>query len=700
MRIPGVGGGQRNAFGNRGPDRLGPTQFDTRGMTAAQEGLADGAQRLAQAAGMVAARQQQVDEEGHALARAKATNAAMDYDERLSATMRELEARRLDGSLKTGDYENEARAALDDIVPPEMRELDPVGREQYTGMLKRSRMRADDSIRTLVGTAKREEWKGQLGLLRDNYGKSASDPNANPAIALAHFDSLEDEYQLAGMGGQFAKDRQEFMDGWFNNNARARFAAGRDDDAALGQLEHDLTADDGYYTGKLDANQRTLLLQQVLGRRDALSRRAQEAAGKAEAVAERALTQFESQIATGVMAPIDTMGVWQQAVGGGTPEQRERFDALLQGEAELRQVRKLAPEHQRAYLNELEVRQQADGATVTQVGNLRRLQSVIEADMKRLRESPLEHDAILNGRTVAPLDMQGLLSGDVSGLQQQFAERLVALTRIRRQFGPAAGNAPLLPQEASALASALSQSGTRGTSQLFGALSKVIPEPEAYRAAMQQIAPDSPVRALAGTLYARQRVGGSPDGAITAASVQGAYGDVAMYLLKGEALLNPSKEADRANGKSAAIPMPPPERMAKAIEQQIGKAFAGRARDYETAVQAVRAYYAAKSADEGDMKSELNPPRLQQAVRAVIGERARYEGQDVIPPWGMSADEFEDKAETFVQARLRAAQIEDPGDVALMNVRGRDGVFLLTRGMEPLVDRNGQPLIIRMGARR
>ena len=127
----------------------------------------------------------------------------------------------------------------------------------------------------------------------------------------------------------------------------------------------------------------------------------------------------------------------------------------------------------------------------------------------------------------------------------------------------------------------------------------------------------------------------------------------------------------------------------------VGSAFAGRADDFETTLQGVRAYYAAKAAEDGNVKGDLDLSRVADAVKAVVGEKVRFEDRDVLPPWGMTGTAFRDLAPILVRERLKAAGLEDPGDVSLMNIRGRDGLYLLVRGIEPMVDRRGIPLTMR-----
>jgi hypothetical protein len=171
---------------------------------------------------------------------------------------------------------------------------------------------------------------------------------------------------------------------------------------------------------------------------------------------------------------------------------------------------------------------------------------------------------------------------------------------------------------------------------------------------------------------------------------------VALTILRGESLLNLGKDG----GSAKPVNMPSPTDTQREIARQLGTSFAGRPDEFRIAVDAVNAYYAAKTSDSGDTKGLLNSERLADAIKAVVGERVTIEGRDVIPPWGMSAATFRDRADFYIQARLKAAGRPDPGGVSLINVRGQPSVYALVRDLEPLYDRNEppRPLVIRIGS--
>jgi hypothetical protein len=687
-RIPHVGG-TNSTFGNRGPDRIGPYKPNTSGMTAGQEALADAANTTLRVVGNLQAQRQQETEQ---LARAKATNAILDDELETKSIAQDISQKIADGSLPWSQAQEEFQTRLSQREPQEIDGLDPVAMEHYQGGIKRNRFAISATIDGVVETAKRADFKGQILATRDKLGKFASDPNADLDKIVAQGAALKDFAHAGGLGATFDKDQQEFSDRVFSDNAKARLVAGRDSMEALTQLEQDLTVKGGRYAGRLDADKTNALLSAVQVRKAQLETKAQHAADKGEATAARVLSKFEAQISSTVPAPMEVMTEWTEAMKAGTPEQQAEFRELLKGEVEVRQVLAQPPAQQRAYVQQLQAKQQREGATLAQQANLRRMESAVESSLKQLKEAPLEFFGQRTGQAIEPLDLQSLMSGDTETVKGQIAQRMDMLATIRKQYGDEAGNAPLLPQEASMLAGALAKAPPQAAVKLFGTLSKTFEDPVAYRAAMQQIAPDSPVRAFAGMIFAEQRATTLQPGSLFSGAVKANAGDIAKTLLEGEALLNKSKGDKAEDGKGAPFPMPSPSEMTTEFESVVGTAFAGRDGARETAFQAVRAYYAGSAAKSGDITGELDSKRVREAVRAVLGEPVDVNDSEVFPPWGMDEDEFTDKLES---AWSTQAQNLTPGapvdfdDYALR--QAGNGVYLVVAGNgQFLTDRNGK----------
>ncbi|WP_223621173.1 hypothetical protein [Lysobacter sp. ESA13C] len=688
-RIPHIGGTQ-STFGQRGPDR--PSQFNP-SVPNPGMGVA-GLQQVAGTIGQIA--QQQLDD-NEALARAKASNALLDHELQVKQRAEDLQQRISSGDLDWRQAEVEAKTAFDEIETPKIAGLGPADVERMQGGFTRNKAGGASAIRNVAESARRTEFRGQFDTALDSLGKLAGATGADIEKINAQAEAFAPIARQAGVESSAVQAKiQAFKDRNWTNQAIGRAIGARDSMEALAQLKHDLTAEDGYYTGKLDTDKRNAILSQVDTSMTRIEAKAQHQADRRDAIALRAVTQFQAQASSGVQAPLETMAQWAEAVKGTQYE--AEFQDMLKGEAEVQAVLNQPPTAQRAYLQQLEVRQRQQGATMAQQGNLKRLTTAVETNLRQLKDSPLEFFANRTGQAVPQLDIQALASGDAQALRTQIAERMTTLAAVRKQFGPETGNAPLLPAEAASLSAWLTKATPVMATRLFGTLSQAIADPAAYSAAMQQIAPDSPVRAFAGMVYAEQRSTTLEPGGIFSGAVKASSGDIAQTLLEGEALLNKSKGDKAADGKGAAFPMPTPKDMAAEFEVAVGAAFRGRPGAADAASQAVRAYYAGKAAKDGDLSGELDSKRMREAVRAVLGEPVDVNGADVFAPWGMDEDTFVDKLELSwaeTAKALPAGASTDFDDYTLMQ-RGNNAYYLVGAGGQFLTGKDGQPLQLKV----
>lgn len=684
-RIPHVGGTD-STFGQRGPDR--PSQFspDVRGVGADAAGLQ-------QVAGVAANIAQQYQQENEALARAKASNALLDHELRVQETTNLQRARLNRGEVDWRQAENEARTAYAELETPVIQGLNPADTERLRGGFRRNIAAGEASIRTAVIGARRADGEGQWTTLQDTLGKLNGQPGADTERINQQAEAFRPAALQFGIPAEkFDKELQSFKDRNWTNQAIGRAIGARDDLAGLNQLKTDLTANDGFYSNKLDTDKRNAILSQVETSMSRLEAKQQHQADRRDAIALRAMNQAEQQIATGVLAPLDVMTKWAEATKGTQYE--GEFQQLLKSQAEVQAILNQPPQAQQQYLLQLQARQRQTGATVAEQGNLRRLQTAVETNLRMLRDSPLEFFTSRTGEVVKPLDMQSLSSGNLDAVKTQISERMTTIAALRKQFGPETGSAPLLPAEASALASYLSTATPTMATKLFGSLAQAISDPAAYGAAMQQIAPDSPVRAFAGMVYAQQRQTTLEAGGLFTGAVKASSGDIARTLLEGEALLNKSKADKGADGKGTAFPMPTPKDMAAEFDAAVGAAFRGRPGAADAALQAVRAYYAGKAAKDGDLSGELDSGRIREAIRATLGEPAVINGAEVFPPWGMDEDTFGDKIETGwlqLAKTLPAGVSTDFDDYTLMQ-RGNNSYYVVAANDQFVVGKDGRPV--------
>lgn len=225
---------------------------------------------------------------------------------------------------------------------------------------------------------------------------------------------------------------------------------------------------------------------------------------------------------------------------------------------------------------------------------------------------------------------------------------------------------------------------------------KTVTDPVAYRSLMGQIAPDSPVTAMAGMIMSKQNPvvakGWTSDAVF-------AQRDVAAIMLEGEALMNPAKTAKGEDGKvGKGFPMPKEQDMRDQFTSAVGKAFAGDPNGANFAYQAVKAYYAGQSARDGDISGTLNSGRLKDAINAVTGGVTDINGKgEVVRPWGMTDERFKNGAKAAFDRAIEAAgykgsQLDVWGAYGLQNAG--DSKYLLRSGTGYLTDKAGNPIVL------
>jgi hypothetical protein len=220
---------------------------------------------------------------------------------------------------------------------------------------------------------------------------------------------------------------------------------------------------------------------------------------------------------------------------------------------------------------------------------------------------------------------------------------------------------------------------------------------------MQQIAPDSPVRAVAGVLAARKAEATleshwfSPD-------VKAQSGDVAATILAGEQIISPGKDANGQDGKPRVqLYLPEVNSLQQQFQDEVGKAFADHPEAAQTALQTAKAYYVGKAAELGRLasdKSDIDPAILKEAITATLGVVVDVNGRgEVIAPWGMGRDRFESRIrEEFLSARDLINwpnKIPLPFDALGLQTAGANAYYL-TAGRAYLTDKNGQPVVVRI----
>lgn len=628
----------------------------------------------------------------------QAATAALKFETALKTKQMEFAAKVESGEIKPEDADrlwgDQVGGLRDELISPLHTTL---GGRSGAKMANAAALQADRitaasslQISGSVFTAKQNRFGAQAVGALDELGKQAAMPGESLEAIFAKADAVFPTMaQRAGMNQAKAAERlQTWKDGVRFNRARIDLIGSRRSLEALDTFTQRLESGD--LAGTLDADKRTMLVKEAESAKWQIQQGLQHATDKREKVAERAVGAVTRQIEAGV--PVTVEG-WQdlrtKVEGTGFASD---FNALVTQEREVQQVLRMPIGQQETYVQQREAKLAQDGGTMVDRANLQRIKVTIETNKKELEQAPLLAAQRLTGRKFEPLNLADLLApGGAHRAAEVFADRTATLQGMSRQFGVRVGQKPLLPQEKEALAAGLDMASPTEAVSLFGALRAAIDDDSTYRAAMQQLAPDSPVKARAGILAAAGKHITLQDNLITD-DVRVPGTKVAQTMLAGELILNRTKKQKAEDGQARTLFTPPREAFSQSFADEVGNLYRGRPGAQEQDLQAAYAYYVGKAAELGKTSDgAVDSALAKEAVTATLGAVVNVNGQgQVKAPLGMSSSEFEAKArEQFGQEvrrrNLPAAMLNEWPHCGLQDYR-RDGTYVLTVGGQPVVD--------------
>jgi hypothetical protein len=174
-------------------------------------------------------------------------------------------------------------------------------------------------------------------------------------------------------------------------------------------------------------------------------------------------------------------------------------------------------------------------------------------------------------------------------------------------------------------------------------------------------------------------------------------------MLEGDRLLNRSSTARADDGKAQTkLVLPETKLLQNEFAKQVGTAFAGRPQAAELAFQAAQAYYAGRVAQTGKISAgtdDVDGDLVREAVTATLGQVVDFNGRgDVVAPWGMAEDDFQDRAYRALNAEMKRRGMGEATDaqralVGLTNA-GADGVYGVVIGRRMMRDDAGAPVLI------
>lgn len=636
------------------------------------------------------------------LARAQAANATVDHQISLQTIVEKTRE-----GIASGDIPYEgARQHFNDQVAalptPQIPNLDPVGQENFHKQLIRNIATTGFQVDTAVDTARRQDFQDQFVGNIDRLRKRAAMPGADIEAINAQADAFRPLARQAGLQGPKVDEAiQNFKDANWFDQATQRSMMAKDDWNALKTLQHDLTGADGFYAGKLDANKRNEVLRGVVNDQLILQNRWEHEADKREAKASQVVRQVGEQIASTIpLTP--QMWVDAQAKVKGTSYEDE-FNQLQQGEQKVQEVLRLQPAQQMSYLQEQSAKLDK-GGTLQDAANLVRLQSAIGKNQHLMEDAPLLWSANRNGTDATPIDFSGLASdqGQVQ-IGQAMTDRMATIQALRAKEGPQIGNKPLLPQEAAQLSSYLQTIDPKQRALTLTAFRRSISDDDTYQAAMDQIAPHSPVTAIAGTMIGTSAPSRTP---VWFDQNYAPKIDDAQLVLQGEALLNPEAAGKVAAGEQekggmkGGMPMPPdtgPNGLRQIFGNAASDMFRGRPDAADAYYSVFKDAYAALLARSGDMKGTPNTQLQRQALQVALGNTVTFNGNQISVPAGMEPGRFnglvrsavaqaakDQKAPEDWQDRLSGYQLLELGRTV------GSGRYVLTIGGMPAVRPDGK----------
>lgn len=276
----------------------------------------------------------------------------------------------------------------------------------------------------------------------------------------------------------------------------------------------------------------------------------------------------------------------------------------------------------------------------------------------------------------------------------ELSKRTGIATTMNQVYG--AGFQLLSKDEASKLAAGFNNMTAEGKLSYLGLISKSVTNPDAQRAIINQIAPDSPMTALAGKLFLESKD----------VVVPGMFSDRAQYnpqqvatmIIKGEAILNPSKAERAENGKTKDLIMPKEQDMMTGFDNATRGMFKNQPNAAQYLYQAAKNYYAAASSQEGIYDGEFNSKRWETSIEAVSGGISSVNGSKVARPWGMPEDEFKNRLEQTFTATMAAngktGRLAVFRDYEFENTAG--GNYLIRNGSQYVTDANNKPILLSM----
>jgi hypothetical protein len=627
-----------------------------------------------------------ITRQDEALAKVKASNSLLDRDQQINGIVSNLAEQSRMGNLtydKLPDAYNAAVAKLDPLDTPG---LDQATQGEVGLSLKRLQNSGLDKINATAFAARNGAAKSEIQSRMDMLGKDAGLPNADVSQINARMDV--DEIDTAGhmaYGTDWGKVKQDFKDNNWSSHAMQQVAGAGNNMASLQKVQHDLTADDGFYVDKLDANKRTQMISTVTGRIFQVQEHNERQGEIRENRAERALLQMDQQAATGVPPDPASQQRWQAATAGTSVA--GEFHTRVAQMNEVQGVLRQPIDVQQQFLEKKRQDMITNGASVTEQANVNRLQSAVDNNIKLMKTDPLTFNALRTGGDVAPLDLSGLGSpAGQAALKDQIASRFDVVKAVQAKYGPEVSRVPFKAPELEGLKAGYNAADDNTKLQILGAVGGAAPTGPDAVAAIKAIAPEQPVTLLAGMAQFHQLK--ATDGT-----------DVAKTLIIGSKIL-----------KDKSVAVPDDKLLQASFEKLVGNAMPGGTPQREQAYQGYKALYVGLAEAQGKpydpiaktLDNEISAKAVNMATGGVASMGGGMFGgpaYKVIKPYNMDDKAFGKAVDDQLTGLATASKlpIDQLRDMPMSAVPGNDGsYYLLNAGRVQLNPITNQPLTVKV----
>ncbi|TWC50116.1 hypothetical protein FBY04_1209 [Pseudomonas sp. SJZ080] len=625
---------------------------------------------------------QQIDKgikEDQALARVKASNSLIDRESQIKTIATDLDEQMRTGKLSYEKAPEAYNAAVSKLDPLDTPGLDAAQQGEIGNSLKRMQIGGLEAIRASAAKGRIQSAQSDLVSRMDMLGKDAAMPGANVDQINARMDA--EDIDIAGrlaFGEGWASKKQEFKDDNWTTHATQRVIESRESLGSLQKVEHDLTAEDGFYAKKLDPEKRTQLLNTVSGRIFQVKEHQQRQAEMREMKAERILTQMDRQAATGVPPTPADQQRWKAGLSGTSAA--GEFNARMGEMNEVQNLLRQPIAAQQQYVEQKRLQMARNGGSVTEQANVARLQTAIDNNTKLMRENPLTFNAMRTGVDVEPLDISGITTPEGQAkLGEQIANRFDVVNSMRKSYGPEVARNPWKPEEQTMLASLLSQADDGTKLQVLGAIAASSPTGADAAAAIKPIAGDQPITVLAGMAQFRGLKG--EDGT-----------DVPKTLLAGAKVLT-----------DKSTPMPKDNQFRESFDERVGNSLTPGTPQREQAYLAYKSMYAGMAGPKGvkhdGPSPEIDSKLADQAITLATGGVGERGGAKVIKPYGMSDKVFDKVVDIELEglatrSKFPIGQLED---MPLSPVPGKEGsYYLLNAGRVQIDPTTNEPMMVKV----